>query len=191
MGQSGNRVAELYRSKATVLLMALVVAVFIGALIAFSFKSSLLIWTIVIFVILAALAMFEPLGELVPFDLIALLPRTVIAAEFWRSGVKKWENMANAAELFKDEFKLPLIPPEIAAYLAGAAEVVFPVLLLVGLATRFSATALLIMTLVIQVLVYNDAYTTHGHWAIGLMMLMAFGPGRISLDHLLFGRREA
>jgi putative oxidoreductase len=87
--------------------------------------------------------------------------------------------------LFEKTYKVPVIPPEIAAYMAATAEHIFPLLLWAGLATRLSATALLMMTLVIQIFVYPNAYVTHGLWAIGLLYLMKYGPGRLSLDHLI------
>ncbi|MNC67723.1 hypothetical protein D3C75_1182460 [compost metagenome] len=83
---------------------------------------------------------------------------------------------------------MPLLTPELAAHLAAFAEHFFPVLILVGLATRFSALALLGMTLVIQTFVYPDAYPTHGTWAAVLLYLMARGPGAFSIDHLLARR---
>ncbi|MEN0106037.1 MAG: DoxX family protein, partial [Pseudomonas sp.] len=89
------------------------------------------------------------------------------------------------------EYNLPLIPPEAAAYMATFCEHVFPVLILLGLATRFSALALLGMTLTIQLFVYPDAYPTHGTWAAVLLYLMARGPGVLSIDHLLARRAQA
>ena len=80
---------------------------------------------------------------------------------------------------------MPLLPPELAALMGATAEHLFPALILIGLATRFSALALLGMTATIQVLVYPDAYPTHGVWATVLLYLVARGPGRLSLDHLL------
>ncbi|MDV7393651.1 DoxX family protein, partial [Arthrospira platensis SPKY1] len=90
--------------------------------------------------------------------------------------------------LFQYEYQLPLLPPTLAAVLATVAEHVFPVLILLGLATRFSALALLVMTLVIQVFVYPNAYPTHGVWAAVLLYLIAKGPGVISLDHWIARR---
>lgn len=146
------------------------------------------------------------LFERIPHGFIASLARFAIAAVFWNSGQTKIEGLAvnivngefqlgwprlsdSAVALFRDEYKLPFIAPELAAPLAATAEHVFPLLILVGLATRFSALALLVMTLVIQVLVYPGAYATHATWAAVLLYLMARGPGWLSLDHWLASRR--
>lgn len=141
----------------------------------------------------------------IPDSLIALLGRFSIAAVFWKSGQTKVQGFAidivggefslglprlsdSAIALFRDEYRLPLIAPELAAPLAAFAEHLFPLLILLGLATRFSALALLGMTLVIQVLVYPDAWPTHGVWAAVLLFLIARGPGVFSLDHLISRR---
>jgi putative oxidoreductase len=94
-----------------------------------------------------------------------------------------WPRLADGVvALFESEYNLPLLPPELGAMLAALGEHVFPVLILLGLATRFSALALLGMTAVIQLLVYPGAYATHGVWASVLLMLMMQGPGKWSLD---------
>lgn len=141
-----------------------------------------------------------------PYSLIALLGRFSIAAVFWRSGQTKVDHFAldiisgevslgwpslspSAVFLFREEYRLPLISPELAALLAASAEHLFPLLLLLGLATRLSALALLGMTLVIQLLVYPGAWPLHGLWATVLLLLMARGPGVVSLDHWLTRRR--
>ena len=138
----------------------------------------------------------------IPHWAIASLARLSIAAVFWKSGQTKVEGLAidlvqgqfqlgiphfssSAIDLFRDEYKLPLLPPEVAAFMAASAEHIFSALILAGLATRLSATALLLMTLVIEVFVYPDAYPTHGVWAVCLLYLMARGPGPLSIDHLL------
>lgn len=138
----------------------------------------------------------------IPHSLIAFVARFSIAGVFWQSGQTKVENFAidlvggtvqlgwprlgpSTVDLFRDEYRLPLIPPEIAAPLAAIAEHVFPALILIGLATRFSALALLIMTLVIQTLVYPGAWPTHGTWIAIFLYLMARGPGVLSVDHLI------
>jgi putative oxidoreductase len=141
----------------------------------------------------------------IPDDAIALLGRFSIAAIFWKSGQTKVQGFAidivngefqlglpqlsdSVVTLFRDEYKLPLIPPELAAPMAAFAEHLFPLLILIGLATRFSALALLVMTATIQLLVYPDAYPTHGVWAAVLLFLVARGPGAVSLDHLIARR---
>ncbi len=141
----------------------------------------------------------------VPDSLIAFVGRFSIAAIFWKSGQTKVQGFAmdivagdfhfglprlsdSVVDLFRDEYRLPLIAPEVAALMAAFAEHVFPVLLLLGLATRFSALALLVMTLVIQIFVYPDAYPTHGVWMAVLLFLAARGGGVVSLDHWLARR---
>lgn len=143
----------------------------------------------------------------IPDSLIALLGRVAIAGTFWKSGQTKVQGFAidivsgefqfglprlsdSVVALFRDEYKLPLVPPEIAAPLAAVAEHVFPLLILVGLATRFSALALLVMTATIQLLVYPDAWPTHGVWAAVLLFLVARGPGVLAIDHLIARRRH-
>lgn len=148
-----------------------------------------------------AVSMFSHL----PNSFIAAIGRFSIAAVFWKSGQTKiqgfsfdlingefklgWPRLSDSAvALFREEYRLPLISPELAAPMAAFAEHFFPLLLLVGLATRFSALALLIMTLTIQIFVYPDAYPTHGVWAAVLLFLIAKGPGRMSVDHWISRR---
>lgn len=122
----------------------------------------------------------------IPYWFVALVLRIPIAGVFWQSGqtkVEGWHLSSSAIELFKDEYKLPVIDPTLAAYLATFAEHFFPVLLVLGLATRFAALSLLIMTLVIEIFVYPDAWPTHGTWAACFLVLMAQGAGKVSLDH--------
>lgn len=127
----------------------------------------------------------------IPYWFVALIVRIPIAAVFWRSGQTKvdgWRVSDTAIELFKDEYKLPVIDPTIAAYIATFAEHFFPILLVLGLATRFAALSLLIMTLVIEIFVYPDAWPTHGTWAACFLVLMSQGAGKVSLDHLIAQR---
>lgn len=123
-----------------------------------------------------------------PSSLILLVQRLGIAAVFFMSGRTKVDGLLtvneSAFELFRYEYALPLVPPEAAAYAATYSEHLFPLLLALGLFTRFSATALLVMTLVIQVFVYPDAWPTHLSWAGLLLPLVAFGGGKLSLDRL-------
>jgi len=131
----------------------------------------------------------DRLTRLVSHDLLALATRIGIAAIFFYSGRTKvdgWLTITDGAyELFRTEYKLPLVPPDIAAHLAAYAEHLFPLLLVLGLCTRLSALALLGMTLVIQVFVYPDAWPTHLSWAALLLYLVGRGGGAFSLDRLL------
>lgn len=126
------------------------------------------------------------LEAIIGHDLLALAARLGVAGVFWLSGRTKVEGVLsvsdNAVALFADEYKLPLLPPELAAHLAAYAEHLFPILLVLGLLTRASALALLGMTAVIQLLVYPDAWPTHLVWATALLYLAARGAGRLSLD---------
>jgi putative oxidoreductase len=132
------------------------------------------------------------LAERIPYSLIALLARLAVATVFWRSGQTKVEGFfvlkENTFFLFAEEYKVPLLPPDLAAYLATISEHVFPVLLVLGLASRLSALALLIMTAVIQIFVYPDGWPGHILWAACLLLILARGPGAISLDHLIWNR---
>ncbi|WP_029525791.1 DoxX family protein [Polaromonas glacialis] len=129
------------------------------------------------------------LTRLVPHDALALVNRVAIAAIFFMSGrtkVEGWLTVTDSAySLFRDEYRLPLVPVEIAAHAAAYAEHLFPVLLVLGLFTRLSALALLGMTLVIQVFVYPDAWATHLSWAGLLLYLVGRGAGILSLDRWL------
>ncbi|MDU9389893.1 DoxX family protein [Pseudomonas japonica] len=122
-------------------------------------------------------------------SLLYLVARLGIASVFFLSGRTKVEGLLSLTpstfELFRSEFMLPLIPPNIAAYLATYAEHLFPLLLVLGLFTRLSALALLGMTLVIEIFVYPDAWSTHLSWAGLLLLLVARGGGGWSLDRLL------
>ena len=128
-------------------------------------------------------------GKLLPADLLLLVQRLGIAAVFFQSGRTKVEGVFTVPdttiELFRSEYALPLLPPELAAYMAAGAEHLFPVLLVLGLFTRLSAAALLGMTLVIQTFVYPDAWPTHLSWAGLMLPLIALGGGRFSADRLL------
>lgn len=127
--------------------------------------------------------------ERIPYSVIALLARIAVADVFWRSGQTKvdgWQITETTFDLFREEYRVPLLPPELAAYLASIQEHLFSVLLVVGLASRLSALGLLGMTLVIQLFVYPANYPDHLLWAVALLLIVARGPGAFSLDHLIW-----
>lgn len=134
------------------------------------------------------------LFQSLPYLVLGLIARLAVGLVFWNSGRTKVDgwNIFSVNDktlfLFTEEYKLPVVPPELAALAAQISEHVFPLLLFVGLATRFSALALLIMTLTIQIFVYPNAYVEHGLWAAALLTLIKFGPGMISADHVFLRR---
>jgi putative oxidoreductase len=135
------------------------------------------------------IAAANALGRLISHDLLALIARIAIGAIFFLSGRTKVDGALTVNEtaytLFREDYKVPILPPEFAAHLATYAEHLFPLLLALGLFTRFSALALLGMTAVIQFFVYPSAWPTHLSWA-GLMLYLAGrGAGSWSLDRLL------
>jgi putative oxidoreductase len=124
----------------------------------------------------------------IPDAPVALMLRVFPALVFWQSGRTKVEGLSikdSTWFLFEHEYALPLIPHEVAAVMATVAEHVLPALMIAGLLTRLSALGLLGMTAVIQVFVYPDAWMTHGLWAAALLGVVAFGPGRLSVDRWL------
>ena len=126
--------------------------------------------------------------ESIPYTLLAIPLRMGVATIFWNSAMTKLANWDTAMELFRDEYKLPVLPPEVAAYMAVSIELSAPVLLTLGLATRPVAFLLLGMTTVIEVFVYPQAWPTHLQWAAMLLVLLSRGAGHWSLDHLLSRR---
>jgi len=126
--------------------------------------------------------------EQTPHSLIALAARIGTATVFWRSGESKvdgWRVTELTVQLFRDEYRVPILTPEIAAHLAAIAEHAFPALLIIGLASRLSALGLLFMTAVIQVFVYPQSWPEHLTWTTSFLFLIAHGPGRLSADHLV------
>ena len=124
----------------------------------------------------------------VPYTLLAIPLRIAVATVFWNSAMTKLANWDTAIELFREEYKLPLLPPELSAYMAVSIELTAPVLLVLGLATRPVALILLGMTLVIEIFVYPQAWPTHIQWAAMLLVLLCRGAGSWSFDHLLWKR---
>ncbi len=133
---------------------------------------------------------------LVPASLALIVLRLTLALPFYKSGLTRWDGWFTlsfgAKALFSDEYRLhlfgqeiPFPQPELVATMASTAEIVLPILLAFGLLTRYAALGLLGMTAVIQ-LVYPDGWANfHLPWAAMALAIMAFGPGRVSLDRLL------
>jgi len=129
------------------------------------------------------------LTRLIPEAAIGLVVRLGVAGVFFMSGRSKVDGLLHITDgtytLFREEYRLPLIPPDLAAHLATWSEHLFSVLLVLGLFTRLSAAAFLGMTAVIEIFVYPDAWPTHLSWAGLLLYLIARGGGRLSLDRAL------
>lgn len=129
----------------------------------------------------------------IPLPVLSLIARVSIAAVFFLSGRTKVEGLLTITDstyaLFAEEYRLPLIPSDIAAHLATYSEHLFPILLVLGLGARFAALALLGMTIVIEVFVYPLGWPTHLLWATVLLYIIRFGAGPIGFDHWL-GRRS-
>ena len=130
-----------------------------------------------------------------PPSLVQLVMRVALAVPFWRSGILKWDGFLKlsdtAVTLFSDEFMLHLpggpyhFPaPAVMAFLSGCGEIMFPILLVLGLGTRFAALGLLFMTLIVELTV-PDGWPIHLTWAAMALGIMAWGPGRISIDHVV------
>jgi putative oxidoreductase len=129
--------------------------------------------------------------EGVPYAVLALPLRFAVATVFWNSAMTKLANWDTALELFREEYKLPLLPPELAATMAVSIELSAPVLLVLGLATRATALVLLGMTAVIEIFVYPQAWPTHIQWAAMLLVLLCRGAGSLSLDGAILRRFTA
>ena len=120
-----------------------------------------------------------------PYALLAIPLRLAVATVFWNSGTTKLANWDAAVDLFETEYRVPLLAPEVAAYLGASIELTTPVLLVLGILTRPAAAVLLGMTLFIEIFVYPQAWPTHIQWAAMILVLLCRGAGRISLDHFI------
>ncbi len=131
--------------------------------------------------------------ERFPLSVLQLLFRVSIAAVFWNSGLTKIASWQSTIVLFRDEYRVPVLPPELAASLAAAVELTCPVLLVLGLMTRLATLPMLGMTFVIEAFVYPEDWIEHLTWASLLLFILTRGPGPISLDRwlapLVRGRR--
>ena len=120
-----------------------------------------------------------------PVAIPQLFFRFGMALVFWRSAQSKLASWDTTITLFREEYRVPVLPPEVAAYLATTVELTTPVLLVLGFATRLGAAAMLGMALVIQVFVYPENYPDHILWTGPLLYLILRGPGMVSVDHLI------
>ena len=130
----------------------------------------------------------DRLTGLITHGLLALTARVAVGSIFFMSGRTKVDGILTVSDsayaMFREEYKVPLLPSEFAAHMATYAEHLFPILLVLGLFTRLSALALLGMTAVIQIFVYPDAWPTHLSWAALMLYLVGRGAGPISLDRV-------
>jgi putative oxidoreductase len=121
----------------------------------------------------------------VPYAVLAIPLRVAVATVFWNSGMAKLADWNATISLFVDEYRVPLLPPDVAANLALAIELITPALLILGLLTRPAALVLLGMTAVIEIFVYPQAWPTHVQWVAMLLVLLCCGAGTFSLDFIL------
>ena len=120
-----------------------------------------------------------------PLSVHQLLFRWAIAGVFFRTGLQKVRGWETTIALFSDEYKLPGLPPEIAAIMASSFELGCSTLLMLGLATRLATLPLLGMILTIQLFVYPQAWPEHLVWSSILVFLLTRGPGALSIDRLI------
>lgn len=123
--------------------------------------------------------------EMLPLSILQLTARISMATIFWRAGQSKLTNWDLTLQLFATEYKVPVLPPDIAAPLAASVELATPVLLILGLATRLACLPMIGMTLVIQAFVYPQSWVEHLTWMTFLLLLLSRGPGVISADHVI------
>lgn len=120
-----------------------------------------------------------------PMSILQLMMRVGVGMVFFNAGLLKYNSFEFAVKLFEDEYKVPVLPPELAARLAMFNELTWPIFLFLGLATRFATLPLLGMIAVIQIFVYPNAWPDHVLWGGILIFLLTRGPGALSLDYLI------
>jgi len=134
-------------------------------------------------------------AERIPYSIVALIARLAVASVFWRSAQTKIDGVFHVKDttffLFREEYKVPLLPPDVVAYLATYQELIFSICLVLGLASRLSALGLTLMVAVIQIFVYPEGWPDHSLWFALLLLIIARGPGAISLDHLIWSRVQS
>lgn len=120
-----------------------------------------------------------------PFAILQLMARISVGAVFWNSGLTKIASWQTTIVLFRDEYRVPLLPPETAAMLAATTELTMPILLVLGLGARLATLPMLGMTFVIEAFVYPEDWIEHLTWATLLLTILTRGPGPLALDALV------
>ena len=143
---------------------------------------------------LAALAHRATRGLDALSPLLDLGIRLFVASVFFKSGLTKIASWSTTLALFENEYAVPLLPPQVAALLGTGVELLFPVLLVLGLGARFSALVLFVFN-IIAVLSYPGlgevGLKDHQTWGLLLLVTLLHGPGPLSFDHLIGRRHEA
>lgn len=121
----------------------------------------------------------------VPLSIHQLLFRLGVASVFLKAGMVKVSSWESTVALFRDEYRVPVVPPELAATMAATFELGCSTLLIIGLASRLATLPLLGMIATIQLFVYPDAWSEHLVWGSILLFVLTRGPGAISLDHVI------
>jgi putative oxidoreductase len=129
--------------------------------------------------------------EQFPLSIIQLAMRIGVGGIFFNAGLIKYRSWEFTVQLFRDEYQVPLLDPEVAARIATVQELTLPILLFAGLATRFATIPFLGMLAIIQIFVYPNAWAEHLVWGSILLFLLTRGPGVFSLDHVLARRSSA
>ena len=135
--------------------------------------------------LIARIDMLRSTARRFPLPLLEFGMRLAVGATFFRSGMNKLASFDTAIALFRDEYRLPLLPPDVAAYMGTTVELTAPALLVLGVFARLGAAALLVMTLTIQFLVYPENWPEHLMWASILAYVLSRGPGALSIDRLV------
>lgn len=148
------------------------------------------------------LRIFDGLSRLLarfPMSITQLALRFALAVPFWRSGLTKWDGFFQLSDtavyLFAQEFRLHLFggeyalpAPHIMAFLSSCGEILFPIMLVLGLGTRFAAVGILAMTAIIQLTIPDGWANFHFPWAAMALAIVNYGPGKVSLDQLIAGK---
>jgi putative oxidoreductase len=129
--------------------------------------------------------------ERFPLSVLLLLIRVGVGIVFFKAGLLKYNSWEFTVLLFRDEYKVPLLAPQLAARIAMVQELTLPILLFIGFGARLATLPLLGMVAVIQTFVYPNAWADHLFWAGALGLILTRGAGALSLDHLIAKRRRA